>query len=86
MFNRLSDEAGLAAECAEGRAFGFDGKTLIHPDQIAAANAAYGPSEAEIEDARALVAAATGGAERFRDRMIEAMHVEAARRVLRMAD
>lgn len=85
VFNRLSDEAGLAAECAEGRAFGFDGKTLIHPNQIAAANAAYGPSEVEIEDARALVTAATGGAERFRDRMIEAMHVEAARRVLRMA-
>ena len=86
VFNRLGDADGLAAECAEGRSFGFDGKTLIHPAQIAAANAAYGPSEAEIEDARALVAAATGGAERFRDRMIEAMHVEAARRVLGMVE
>ncbi len=82
VFNRLDDAPGLAAECAEGRGFGFDGKTLVHPGQIAAADAAYGPGAAEIEDARALVAAATGGAERFRGRMVEAMHVDAARRLL----
>lgn len=82
VFNDLKDEAGLAAECDAGRMMGFDGKTLIHPNQIAAANAAFSPSEAEIEDARALVAAASGGVERFRDRMIETMHVEAARRIL----
>lgn len=82
VYNDLNNPEGLAAECAEGRALGFDGKTLIHPNQIAAANVAFSPSDAEIEDARALVAAASGGAERFRDRMIETMHVDAAKRIL----
>lgn len=82
VYNDLNNPEGLAAECAEGKMLGFDGKTLIHPNQIAAANAAFSPSESEIEDACALVAAASGGAERFRDRMIETMHVEAAKRVL----
>ncbi len=82
VYNRLDDADGFAAECREGRALGFDGKTLIHPDQIDACNALFGPSDAEIEDARALIAAASGGAERFRDRMIEAMHVDSARALL----
>ncbi len=79
VYNALEDEAGLAEDCAAGRLTGFDGKTLIHPNQIAVAARAFGPSEAEIADAEALIAAATGGAERFRGRMIEAMHVEQAR-------
>lgn len=82
VWNRLDDPAGLEAECREGRAFGFDGKALIHPGQIAIANAVFAPDSAEIEEAEALVAAATGGAERFRGRMIEGMHVAAARRLL----
>ena len=82
VFNKLEDAEGLATECAEGRRFGFDGKTLIHPNQIETANRVFSPSEAELEAARALVAAASGGAERFGDRMIETMHVEAARRML----
>lgn len=85
VFNALSDPDGLARECGEGRALGFDGKSLIHPGQIAAANAAFSPGPAELDEARALVAAATGGAERFRDRMIEAMHVETARRLIERA-
>ncbi|WP_277925632.1 HpcH/HpaI aldolase/citrate lyase family protein [Sphingomonas lacusdianchii] len=85
VFNALADTDGLARECAEGRALGFDGKSLIHPGQIAAANAAFSPTTAELEEAAALVAAATGGAERFRDRMIEAMHVETAQRLLERA-
>jgi citrate lyase subunit beta/citryl-CoA lyase len=82
VYNRLEDAAGLEAECAEGRAFGFDGKTLIHPNQIEAANRIFGPSAEEVDAACRLVAAATGGAERFEGRMIEAMHVEVARRVI----
>lgn len=82
VFNALTDPEGLARECAEGRAIGFDGKSLIHPGQIAIANAAFSPGDAELEEARALIAAATGGAERFRDRMIEDMHVETARRLI----
>jgi citrate lyase subunit beta/citryl-CoA lyase len=64
---------------------GFDGKSLVHPNQIEAANRIFGPSPEELEDARALIAAFSGGAERFRGRMIEAMHVDAARRTLKRA-
>jgi (3S)-malyl-CoA thioesterase len=82
VFNDLNDPEGLEAECQEGRRFGFDGKTLIHPNQIACANRIWSPSAEEVEEAHALVAAASGGAERFRDRMIETMHVEMAKRLL----
>jgi citrate lyase subunit beta/citryl-CoA lyase len=85
VYNRLEDAAGLEAECAEGRAFGYDGKTLIHPNQIEAANRIFGPLPEEVEAARRLIAAATGGAERFEGGMIEAMHVEEARRLLARA-
>ncbi len=85
VWNALDDPTGLEADARAGRMTGFDGKTLIHPNQIAIVNAAFGPSDAELEDARALVAAATGGAERFRDRMIETMHVDAAKRLIAQA-
>ena len=85
VFNRLDDREAFEADCIEGRAMGFDGKSLIHPNQIDTANAVFGPSAEELEEARALIAAATGGAERFRGRMIEAMHVEAARGALKRA-
>lgn len=85
VFNQLSDPDGFIAECMHGRSLGFDGKSLIHPDQIGPCNEAFGPSEEEVESARRLVDAFSGGAERFEDRMIERMHVEAARRVLERA-
>ncbi|NUS99448.1 MAG: CoA ester lyase [Sphingomonas sp.] len=85
VFNRLTDAEGFAAEAKEGRRLGFDGKSLIHPDQIDSCNQAFGPSEGEVERARRLVDAFSGGAERFEDQMIERMHVEAARRVLERA-
>ena len=85
VFNRLDDIDGFAAEAEEGRRLGFDGKTLIHPSQVAPCNRAFGPGEAEIERARALIAAYRGGAERFGNEMIERMHVEAAERVLERA-
>jgi (3S)-malyl-CoA thioesterase len=83
--NRLDDPEGFATQCAEGKSFGFDGKSLIHPSQIEPANRLFGPSEAEVEAARRLVAAAGGGAERFEGEMIEGMHVEQARWVLAKA-
>lgn len=86
VFNRLDDPQGFLAEAEEGRRLGFDGKSLIHPDQIGPCNQAFAPSEAEIERARALVAAFSGGAERFNDEMIERMHVVAAQRVLDRAN
>lgn len=85
VYNGLEDDEGLAAECRHGRAFGFDGKSVIHPSQIATTNRLFGPSEAEVEAARRLIAAATGGAERHEGRMIEAMHVAQARAVLAKA-
>ncbi|HEY0084530.1 MAG TPA: aldolase/citrate lyase family protein, partial [Allosphingosinicella sp.] len=85
VYNRLEDTEGLEAECREGRSFGFDGKTIIHPNQLETANRIFGPSDEEVDAARRLVAAATGGAERFEGRMIEAMHVEEARRLLSRA-
>ena len=82
VFNRLDDPHGLAAECAEARRLGFDGKTLIHPDQIDACLAAFAPTAEEIARAQRLVEAASGGAERFEGAMVEAMHVAAAKRLL----
>jgi citrate lyase subunit beta/citryl-CoA lyase len=85
VFNGLDDEDGFQSEALAGRALGFDGKSLIHPKQIAPCHAAFSPTADEITRARALVEAFTGGAERMGDEMIERMHVEAARRVLARA-
>ncbi|MEA3061071.1 MAG: (3S)-malyl-CoA thioesterase [Sphingomonadales bacterium] len=85
VYNKLDDAALLEAECREGRSFGFDGKSLVHPNQIDIANRLFGPSPEEVEAARRLIAAATGGAERFEGEMIERMHVEHARFTLARA-
>jgi citrate lyase subunit beta/citryl-CoA lyase len=82
VFNNLDDLEGFAAECAEGRALGFGGKSLIHPKQIEPCNGAFSPTAEEIERAKRLVDAFGGGAERFEGQMIERMHVEAAQRLL----
>jgi citrate lyase subunit beta/citryl-CoA lyase len=82
VYNQLDDLEGFAAEAAEGRRLGFDGKSLIHPSQIAPCHAAFAPTGDEILRAERLIAAATGGAERFEGEMIERMHVESAERLL----
>jgi citrate lyase subunit beta/citryl-CoA lyase len=82
VFNGLDDAAGFLTEAEAGRQLGFDGKSLIHPNQIAPCHRAFAPSEAEVARARALVDAFSGGAERLGDEMIEQMHVIAAQRVL----
>ncbi|MGI6246003.1 MAG: HpcH/HpaI aldolase/citrate lyase family protein [Pseudochelatococcus sp.] len=92
VYNDFNDATGFTQECEQGRDLGFDGKSLIHPAQIDAANAAFGPSPAEIEEAHALIAAfaapenAGKGAVTFRGRMIEDLHVTMARQVLALAD
>lgn len=90
VINTLDDQAAIAAECAQGRDYGFDGKTLIHPAQIAAANAVFGPSDEELAAARVLAAAFDGredeGAIRVDGRMVERLHLEEARRVLALAE
>jgi len=85
VFNGLDDPDGFFREAEEGRRLGFDGKSLIHPNQIEPCHRAFAPSEAELERARRLVEAFHGGAERLGDEMIERMHVEAAQRVLQRA-
>lgn len=85
VYNQLDDLEGFSAEAAEGRMLGFDGKSLIHPSQIAPCHAAFAPTDEDVARAERLVAAATGGAERFEGEMIEHMHVEAAERLLRRA-
>lgn len=85
VYNRLEADDGLRAECAEGRMFGFDGKSVIHPSQIPAVNLAFAPTEEELEAAQRLIAAATGGAERIDGRMIETLHVEQARGLIAKA-
>jgi len=82
VFNNLEDGEGFLREAGEGRRLGFDGKSLIHPKQIAPSHQAFAPSAAEIERAHSLIDAFQGGAERFGDEMIERMHVESAQRVL----
>ncbi|MEE4185605.1 MAG: CoA ester lyase [Gammaproteobacteria bacterium] len=84
----LRDESGFAATCAQGRELGFTGKSLIHPSQIAAANAAFGVSESEAEQAREIIAAweaarAEGsGLAVVSGQLVEVMHVDNARRTL----
>ena len=86
--NATDDAERLQAECRQGRAFGFDGKSLIHPAQIDAANAAFSPSPEEVAKAREVVAAfasadAEGkGAIRVGYRMVERLHLDAAHRLL----
>lgn len=88
VYTRLADASGFRAECQQGRLFGFDGKTLIHPDQIDASNAIFGVSAAEAERAAGLIAAweagTAGGAGVIvhEQRMVEQLHVEEARRIV----
>ncbi|MCH8167633.1 MAG: CoA ester lyase [Proteobacteria bacterium] len=90
--NAIRDEDALRASCHQGRAMGFDGKTLIHPAQIAAANEIFGPSEAELDLARRTVAAfaeaeaAGRGVAVVDGRLVENLHVENARRLLDQAE
>ena len=86
VFNDVVDAEGFAAECRQGRQMGFDGKTLVHPGQVETCNATFAPDEAAVEDARAVLAAWEAGAGTgvvtLNGRMVEALHVETAQRVL----
>ncbi len=92
VYNAFKDEDGLAAECRQGRDFGFDGKTLIHPAQIATANAIFAPSDAELDLARRQIdafdsATARGeGVAVVDGKIVENLHVETARATLAKAD
>ena len=92
VYNDLKDEAGLRAECAQGRDLGFDGKTLIHPGQVTTANEIFAPDEAELARSRAIIAAfdqpenAGKGAIQLDGRMVERLHAEMAQRTVALAN
>lgn len=92
VYNAFKDEAGLRAECDQGRDMGFDGKTLIHPAQIAIANEVFAPAPAEIELAHRQIAAyaeaerAGRGVAVVDGRIVEKLHVVAAGRILARAE
>ena len=88
----LEDEAGFAAACRQAAEFGFDGKTLIHPKQVAVANEVFAPAAADVDWARRVIAAHADALTHGRGivvldgRLIENLHVDDARRVLALAD
>ena len=93
VYNNFKDVDGYRRECVHGRALGFDGKTLIHPDQIAAANEVFAPPAAdEVAWAKKIIAAfdlpeSRGkGVITVEGRMVELMHAEMARRTVAIAD
>lgn len=92
VYNDIADVAGFEAECRQGLEFGFDGKTLIHPSQVEAANATFAPTEEEVGRARAVIAAfglpenAGKGVIKVDGRMTELLHLEEAKRVVAVAE
>ena len=92
VYNNVRDPEGFEAECLQGRQFGFDGKTLIHPNQVEPCNRIFAPSAEEIEKSQEIIKAfeeakaAGRGVVTVNGRMIENLHVDNARRILALAD
>ncbi|HEY3695446.1 CoA ester lyase [Phenylobacterium sp.] len=92
VYNDIGDAEGLARQCAQGADFGFDGKSLIHPSQIEAANAAFSPAPDDIAWARTIVEAfnlpenGAKGVVRVEGRMVERLHLAEARRLIAVAE
>ncbi|MBX9591424.1 MAG: CoA ester lyase [Hyphomonadaceae bacterium] len=92
VYNNFRDAEGFRRECLHGRALGFDGKTLIHPDQVTIANEVFAPPQAEVDFARKIIAAFdqpenTGkGVITVEGRMVELLHAEMARRTVAIAE
>ena len=92
VYNDFSNEAGLRAECEQGRDFGMDGKTLIHPNQIGPCNEIFAPSSEEVDFARKIIdvfgqpANSGKGAIQIDGKMVELLHAEIAKRTVAIAD
>ncbi|WP_262693924.1 HpcH/HpaI aldolase/citrate lyase family protein [Kordiimonas aquimaris] len=92
VYNDFNDDVGLAAECKQACAMGFDGKTLIHPAQVDTANRIFAPDAAAIDEAKRMIEAFTAakaegkGVTVLDGRMIEELHLVEARRVTAMAE
>jgi citrate lyase subunit beta / citryl-CoA lyase len=91
VYNNLTDMDGFARECTDAHAMGFDGKTLIHPNQIAPCNAAFSPGADEIAQAKKIIAAFAlpenkgKGVVQLDGRMVERMHADTAQRTVAIA-
>jgi citrate lyase subunit beta / citryl-CoA lyase len=92
VYNELGNAEGFAQECREARDLGFDGKTLIHPSQIAPCNDAFSPPAEEVAWARKIIAAfdvpenSDKGVIQIDGRMVERLHADMARRTVAIAD
>ena len=92
VFNDIADGAGFEAECRQALEFGYDGKTLIHPSQIEAANRVFAPAAEEVAQARAIIAAfalpenAGKGVIKVDGKMTELLHMHEARRIVAVAE
>ncbi|HEY1748454.1 MAG TPA: CoA ester lyase [Xanthobacteraceae bacterium] len=92
VYNELGNAEGFAAECRQARDLGFDGKTLIHPQQIAPCNEAFSPADDEVAWARKIIAAfelpenASKGVIQVDGRMVERLHADMAQRTVAIAD
>lgn len=92
VYNDIGDEAGLRAECEQGRDLGMDGKTLVHPNQVAICNDVFAPASSEVEWARKIIAAFElpenfdRGAISLEGRMVERLHAEIAHRTVALAE
>ena len=92
VYNDIGNADGFARECAQGVELGFDGKTLIHPNQIDPCNRAFSPTAAEVEQARKMIAAFDlpenkgKGVVSIDGRMVERLHADMARRTVAIAD
>ncbi|MCU1593659.1 MAG: L-malyl-CoA/beta-methylmalyl-CoA lyase, partial [Frankiales bacterium] len=88
VYNDVKNEDGFRAECLQGKEMGFDGKTLIHPNQVSPTNEVWAPSETEVEHARKVIDAfaeaerAGQGVVTVDGRMVENLHRDIAQRVL----
>ena len=91
VYNDLADADGFARECGEAREMGFDGKTLIHPNQIAPCNTAFSPNAEEVAQAQKIIAAfdlpenRDKGVVQLEGRMVERLHADMARRTVAIA-
>jgi citrate lyase subunit beta/citryl-CoA lyase len=92
VYNDIANEDGFRAACEQGRAFGFDGKTLIHPSQLAPCNDVFAPSATEVDAARKIIAAFEfpenrgKGAIALDGKMVERLHTEIAQQTVDLAD
>jgi citrate lyase subunit beta/citryl-CoA lyase len=91
VFNDIADTVAFEAQCAQGLAFGFDGKSLIHPSQVEPANRAFTPEVEAVAWARTVVAAFAApeaggkGVLKVDGRMVERLHLAEAERLIAVA-